>query len=71
MKKIISAIKRLFRVDYRLTIISAGQTTNTYGTDRKLLTSMAKNHLTMEYWTLYKRGPLFLAERYIDGGERI
>ncbi len=68
MKKLLSIIKRQFRVEYRLTIVIKGRIINTYGTNRRLLTNMGKNTLGADYWSLYKSGPLGLSEREIDFG---
>ncbi len=70
MKKLVSIIKRQFRVEYRLTIIVNGKTMNTYGTNRRLLSRMARNTPMMEYWSLYKKGPFGLPEREVDFGMR-
>lgn len=68
MKKLKSIIKRLFRVEYRLTIVISGKVISTYGTNRRLLANMGKNTLGAEYWSLYKSGPLGLSEREIGFG---
>lgn len=68
MKKLKSIIKRLFRVEYRLTIVISGKVINTYGINRRLLANMGKNTLGAEYWSLYKSGPLGLSEREIGFG---
>ena len=70
MKRIISIIKRPFRVHYRLSVIIGGKTTNTFGLDRRILANRARNTPEAEYWTLYKRGPLWLHERPVDHGIR-
>lgn len=70
MKKLVSIIKRQFRVEYRLTIIVNGKTMNTYGTNRRLLSRMTRNTPMMEYWSLYKKGPFGLPEREVDFGMR-
>lgn len=67
--KIARKIKALFRAQYRLTALYAGDTKprNIYGINGKLLRRMAKR-LGADYWTLYKRGPFFLPERWVDKG---
>lgn len=65
MKKL-SIIKRLFRVEYRLTMIIGGKSINTYGTNRRLLTKRARKTPMVEYWSLYKKGPFGLPEREIE-----
>lgn len=66
-KKIAGLLSRPWRVTYRLTVIVNGKTMNTYGKDRKLLMNMAKRTEGMDYWALYKSGPLGLPEREVDG----
>lgn len=68
MKSIKSAFRKLFRVSYRLTVIVGGISRNTYSTDGKLLRKMADNMCDVEYWTIYKQGPLLLPEREIESG---
>lgn len=68
MKKILNLLRRPFRVQYRLSVIIDGKETNTYGTDRRLLINIARNTPSMEYWTLYKRGPFGRHERGVDLG---
>lgn len=62
-------IKKLFRVQYRLTVLYSGDTKprNIYSTDGNLLRRMAKR-MDADYWTLYKRGPFNLPERWVDKG---
>ena len=66
---ILRFIKRLFRVQYRLSVYFDGETEprNTYGTKGRLLVKMAKS-MNACYWSLYKSGPFFLAEREINKG---
>lgn len=68
--KIASKIKKLFRVQYRLSVMYRGDVnfTNIYGNKGRLLRKMAKR-MNADCWTLYKRGPLFLSEREVDRGE--
>lgn len=65
--KIYSKIKRLFFVQYRLTVYYHGeaQPRNIYAANLRLLQSMA-HHTAARCWTIYKSGPLFLPEREID-----
>ena len=65
------AIKKLFKAQYRLSVLYHGEGTYRpfYGTNRKLLQRMAKSFANVDSWTLYKSGPLFLPERPIDWGE--
>lgn len=67
--EIVSKIKEILRVQYRLTALFSGDTKprNTYGTNGKLLRKMAKR-MDADYWTLYKRGPFRLPEREVDRG---
>ena len=69
--KLIKIIRHPLRVEYRLTVITAKETTNTYGTNRRLLSKMARRLTASCYWSLYKKGPFGLPERLIDYGEII
>ena len=53
----------MFMTQYRLTIIINGKTFNTCGLDRKILTAMGRSTEDAQYWTLYKKGPLWFGER--------
>lgn len=67
--KIISLLKRPFRVSYRLTVLYKGdyEPRHTHGTDGRLLRRMARNTQDLaDFWTLYKTGPFGLPEREID-----
>lgn len=70
MKKIFSTIKRLLRVQYRLSVMYRGETkvTNIYGLKFKLLRNMAKS-MDVTYWSIYKTGPLGIGERKVDSSE--
>ena len=68
MKTILRYIKRLFRVQYRLTTIIHGKTVNTYLTSGRLAKRMLHAKQDAEYWSIYKSGPFFLAEREINKG---
>ena len=69
MEKLISLLRKPFRVQYRLTVFYTGDSEprHTYGCDGRLLRRMARNtEQISDYWTLYKRGPLGLPEREVD-----
>lgn len=66
--KILRYIKRLFRVQYRLTAIIHGKAVNTYLTSGRLAKRMLRYKQDAEYWSLYKRGPFGLPEREISKG---
>lgn len=64
--KMISAIKRLFAVNYRLTVVVEGRCRNTYSQNGKMLRKMALKMVYVECWSLYKSGPFFLPEREVE-----
>ena len=67
--KIVSLLKRPFRVSYRLTVLYKGdyEPRHTTNTDGRLLRNMARNTQDLaDFWTLYKTGPFGLPEREID-----
>lgn len=69
MKKLISFLRRPFRVSYRLTVLYKGdcEPRHTHGIDGRLLRRMARNTENIcEYWTLYKSGPFGLPEHEVD-----
>ena len=69
MKKIISKIRRLLRVEYRLSVMYKGSSKpeHNYCRSRRLITRRAAALIdTADYWTLYKTGPFFLPEREVD-----
>ena len=63
-------IKRMIYAEYRLTTISHGKSVNVYCTDRKILKDTLAKMPDIEYWTLYKTGPLWLPERTVDFGQK-
>lgn len=63
-------IRRMLRVEYRLTTISHGKAVSVYCTDRKTLKGTLARMTDIEYWTIYKRGPLWLPERTVDFGQK-
>lgn len=67
--KIISLLKRPFRVSYRLTVLYKGdyEPRHTTNTDGRLLRNMARKTQDLaDFWTLYMTGPFGLPEREID-----
>lgn len=70
MKKLASTIKKLFRVNYRLTVQYRGESKprNIHGLNGKLLRNMGRN-MDVQFWALYKTGPLGLAERKVAGSD--
>ena len=69
MKKIISILRRPFGVQYRLTVYYKGDSRprNCYAAEGRIIRNMARASVhDVEYWTLYKTGPLGLPEREID-----
>ena len=68
MKTILRYIKRLFRVQYRLTTIERGKAKNCYCNNKRIMKNMLRTLSDVEYWTVYKTGPFFLAEREINKG---
>lgn len=68
MKTIIRYIKRLFRVQYRLTTIIHGKAVNTYCNSGRMAKRMLHAKQDAEYWSLYKRGLFGLHEREINNG---
>lgn len=69
MKHIISFIRRLFRVQYRLAVLYHGETSprNTYGKNPRILRHRAHEAEPVAYyWSLYKSGPFGLPEREVD-----
>lgn len=61
-------LRRMFRVQYRLSVLFEGETTprHTYGKDGMLLRRMAHSTANAQYWTLYRKGPLWLPEHEVD-----
>lgn len=77
--KLISLLKRPFRVEYRLTVIASGKSTNTYRQcyglrdcrrQKGIFANLGRNANGVEYWSLYKKGPFGLPEREVDFGCR-
>jgi len=71
MKKIVSYLHRLFHVEYRLSILYAGETTprHIHGTSGRQLRNFARTSKNaIDYWSLYKTGPFGLPEREVDFG---
>lgn len=70
MNKIILFIKKMARVDFRLSILYRGETTprQVYHRSGRKLRDMARHTSGIEYWSLYKKGPLCLPEREVDFG---
>ncbi|MBQ9638821.1 MAG: hypothetical protein IJV22_04620 [Bacteroidales bacterium] len=66
--KLISRLRRLFFVRYRLTVQyrGAANTQNLYFQNSRGLRTMASSLPNVVYWSLYKRGPLGLPEREVD-----
>ena len=46
--KLIKIIRHTLRVEYRLTVITAKETTNTYGTNRRLLSKASDGIVLLE-----------------------
>ena len=65
-ENIVKFIKRIRHVEYRVAIIVRGHTIYAYGTDRRMLVTLAKRTEDMSFWTLYKKGPIGLPEREVD-----
>lgn len=65
--KLLSKIKRLLFVQYRLTVYYHGEQhpRNIYSTNRQILISLA-NHTGAHSWSIYKSGPFGLPEREVD-----
>ena len=69
MRKLISILRRPFRVQYRLSVLYTRETEprHTYGLNGNQLRHMARNTEDIcDYWTLYKQGPFWLPEREVD-----
>lgn len=64
--KIKKFFSRLCLVQYRLTTISRGKTTHTYCTSKKMLKGILREMRGVDYWAIYKTGPLGLFERLVD-----
>ncbi len=68
MTNIKEKIRRIFRVQYRLSIIIDGKTTNVYSTRANILRKMAKHLAYGADWSIYKSGPLGIGWRMKDYG---
>ncbi len=62
-------IKKLIRCEYRLTVCYKGLPCNYYASSKTMLLKIAHSNRSSDYWTLYKKGPLGLPERFIKGGD--
>lgn len=69
MKKILKAIRRLFRVSYRVTTIRRGKVENVYCNTRRQAKGILRRMPDAEYWSVYKAGPMYLPEREVDCGK--
>lgn len=69
MKKIKHLIKKLFRSEYRLTTYTKGIACNYYAASKQMVLKIAHSDRSIDYWTLYKKGPLGIPEHFIVGGD--
>lgn len=68
MKKMWALVRKPFRVEYRMTVIAGNKTMNTYSSSCKVLMGVLKRTEGIQYWTLYKTGPLGIGEHVVDFG---
>lgn len=67
MKKMIERIRRLFTVEYRLSVIFQDSVEwAQYKGKRRSLLNIASQLHPVVYWSLYKKGPFNLLEREVD-----
>lgn len=68
--KIVSRIRKMLRVQYRLSVLYRGEVNFTDIPMRsgRLSRRMAKR-MNAQYWALYKTGPFCLPERKVDGSD--
>lgn len=70
MKKIISNIKKLLFVQYRLTHYEEGHPNNHYMISRRMARWSVRIHDEAGVmWSLYKTGPLGIKEREVDSSQ--
>ena len=61
-------LKRLFYVEYRLTVVAGGKYEHIHGRDKKLVMARLADIPNASHWTLYKRGAFGVKEREIERG---